>query len=356
MKKPFLILIITGLVVFLTLLLLRVNKNMAGEGITTGTASMFDQTDDNASVSTISIDYLRSLEIDAQPVKIEEELTDGVNYKRYLASFISEGNRVYGLLTVPLGEKPSGGFPAVVFNHGYIAPDQYVTTQKYVEYVDYLAGNGLVVFKIDYRGNGRSEGDPSGSYFSSAYTIDAISALKSLQQFDRVNPQRIGIWGHSMAGNLVLRAMLVSSEIKAGVIWAGAVYSYEDFVKYGINDSSYIHRPYQTREGTGQANRETSPEIQKIRSDPGAIDFNNDFWKSISLTDNLSYLTAPLQIHHATNDPVVNIGYSRDLVEVLKANSKNYQLYEYAGGGHNLASPYFETAMERTVRFFKDNL
>ena len=63
--------------------------------------------------------------------------------------------------------------------------------------------------------------------------------LVVLQKLEQVNKQNIGIWGHSMAGNIVLRTMLVNNNIKAGVIWAGAVYSYKDFAKYGLNDSSY---------------------------------------------------------------------------------------------------------------------
>jgi dipeptidyl aminopeptidase/acylaminoacyl peptidase len=306
--------------------------------------------------SPINIAYLRTLNIQPDPIEIEEELPSGSNYKGYIASYLSEGNKVYGLLTVPLMSAPDGGFPAIVFCHGYTPPAQYVTIDGYVAYVDYLARNGFVVFKIDYRGNGRSEGDPSGSYFSSAYTIDAISALRSLQKYEKVNPQRIGMWGHSMAGNVVLRAMEASDNIKAGVIWSGAVYSYKDFATYGINDTSYTHKPFTTKESTAQKDREISPEIQKIRSDPQSIDFNKPFWTSISLTKNIKYLISPIQIHQATNDPVVNIGYSRDLVQVLKDNGKEYESYEYAGGGHNIVSPYFETAMERTVRFFKDKL
>ena len=70
------------------------------------------------------------------------------------------------------------------------------------------------------------------------YTIDAISALKSLQTLDFVDPDGIGMWGHSMSGNLVLRAMLIEPDVKAGVIWAGAVYSYDDFARYSITDPS----------------------------------------------------------------------------------------------------------------------
>jgi len=306
--------------------------------------------------SPISIDYLRSIKIVGSKITIEEELKQGSNYNQYITSYQSEGNKIYGLLTVPNGEMPKGGYPAIVFNHGYIPPTQYVTTERYIAFVDSFARSGFVVFKIDFRGNGKSEGDPSGSYFSSAYTIDAISALKSLQTFDKVNPNRIGMWGHSMAGNAVLRAMEVTPDIKAGVIWAGAVYSYQDFAKYGINDNSYNHRPFERKVGTQEADREVSTEIQKIRSAPQTINFSSDFWKAISLTENLKYLSSPLEIHHAINDSTVNIGYSRDLTMTLKKQNKKYESFEYEGGGHNIESPYFEVAMQRTVAFFKKNL
>lgn len=352
--KFFLIVFTALITVLMTFVFIRSNKKTEViEKITTFKAN---QKVVKSESSPISIDYLRTLNIISEKIKIEEELANGSNYTRYIASYSSEGNKVYGLLTVPTDKVPENGFPAIIFNHGYIPPSQYQTTEGYVSYVDYLARNGFVVFKIDFRGNGESEGDPSGSYFSSAYTIDITSALKSLQKFEKVNPKKIGVWGHSMAGNAVLRAMLVSSEIKAGAIWSGAVYSYEDFVKYKISDSSYVHRPFENKEGESQKNREVSPEIQKIRSNPELVDFNNEFWTSISLTKNINYLSVPLQIHHSTSDPVVNVAYSKDLVKVLKDNNKIYEFYEYEGGGHNISSPYFEQAMERTVTFFKKNL
>jgi uncharacterized protein len=306
--------------------------------------------------STISIDYLRSLNIDAKAPETIEELTPGSNYKRYIVSYISEGNKIHGLLTVPNENPPEGGYSAVVFNHGYIPPNQYVTTEKYVAYVDYLARNGFVVFKIDMRGNGDSEGMPIGSYFSPGYTVDAISALKSLQKLDYVNKDRIGIWGHSMAGNLVLRAMLVEDEVKAGVIWAGAVYSYEDFAEYRLNDGSYVRRGNDPHYDTRALNRGVSSEITKLRENPKEVNYTSGFWKEASLTSNINYLNFPVQLHHATNDPTVNVGYSRDLEKVLKENNKQYEYYEYSGGGHNIDSPYFEQAMQRTVEFFKTNL
>jgi dipeptidyl aminopeptidase/acylaminoacyl peptidase len=295
----------------------------------------------------LTIAALQELEIEDSELVIEEALEDGSNYARYIASYTSEGNKIYGLLTIPFGDIPEGGFKAIVFIHGYIPPDTYVTTERYVAYVDALARSGFVVFKIDLRGHGESEGEPQGSYFSPAYTIDAISALKSLQQTDFVDPNGIGMWGHSMAGNLVLRAMLIEPAIKAGVIWAGAVYSYDDFTQYGISDTSFV--PPQTETPSRRRS-------QEIRETYGTPNTDVPYWQAVSLTENIAYLESPLQIHHAVDDPVVSITYSYDLVRVLQDNDKTYEFYPYDGGGHNISSPYFEPAMQRTIAFFRANL
>jgi dipeptidyl aminopeptidase/acylaminoacyl peptidase len=300
----------------------------------------------------LTIEYLRGLEIAGSEITFEEELQQTLYYRQHLVSYISEGNKIYGLLTIPNEEPPESGFKAIVFNHGYIPPAAYQTTERYVAYVDYLARNGFVVFKIDLRGHGRSEGEPGGSYFSPGYTIDAIAALKSLQTMDVVDPQGIGMWGHSMAGNLVLRAMLIEPEVKAGVIWAGAVYSYDDLGKYGIDDNTYQPPPTPEAEGTPDSRRRS----QEIFDTYGRPDTGEPFWQAVSLTENIEYLNSPLQLHHAVDDPVVSIGYAFDLAAVLQGNGKVYEFYDYAGGGHNLNSPYFEQAMQRTVAFFRDNL
>ena len=288
----------------------------------------------------------RAKEIVGSDIIIEEVLANGANYAQYIASYLSEGNKIYGLLTVPLGDVPADGFPAIVFVHGYIPPEVYRTTERYVAYVDALARSGFVVFKIDLRGFGNSEGEPSGAYFSPDYTVDTIAALKSLQRMDNVNPQGIGLWGHSMAGNVVLRAMLVEPDVQAGVIWAGAVYSYDDMVRYAIQDPSFRRDQQTTTIRRGSILRETY----------GAPDTDSPFWQAVSLTKNIEYLEAPLQIHHALNDSVVNIGYSQDLATVLQEAGKSYQFHTYEGGGHNIESPYFGDAMQRTVQYFRDHL
>ena len=297
----------------------------------------------------ITIRYLRQLEITGSEITFEEELEPTFYYERHVVSYSSEGNKIYGLLTIPREEPPEAGYKAIVFNHGYIPPSVYRTTERYTAYVDYLARSGFVVFKIDYRGHGRSEGEPTGSYFSPGYTIDSVAALKSLQTLDFVDMDGIGMWGHSMAGNLTLRAMLIEPEVQAGVIWAGAVYSYYDFSEYGIDDNTY--RPPATPEGSDRPRPS-----RMIMETHGRPDTSSEYWRAVSLTENIEFLTSPLQIHHAENDPVVSIRYSEGLLDALQEHDKEYEFFRYEGGGHNLVSPYFVQAMQRTVEFFREHL
>lgn len=309
--------------------------------------------------STLSIDYIKSLNINSKAPVIEQQLASGSNYKRFIASYYSENNKIYGLLTVPNTIEPANGYGGIIFIHGYIPPSEYKTEEKYINYVDSLAKAGFVVFKIDLRGHGNSQGTPSGTYFSNAYTIDALSAFSSLQKLPGINKSNIGFWGHSMAGNIVLRSMLVNNNIKAGVIWAGAVYSYADFAKYGLNDSSYVPRSslnVPSIEPNNPLQIKTNEEILKFRTNRSSVDFNTSFWKSISLTNNINYLNKPLLINHALDDKVVSVNYSKDLVDVLKQNNKTFEYYEYQTGGHNIEGGSFTLAMNRTIDFFKVHL
>lgn len=270
------------------------------------------------------------------------------SYTSYLTSYDSDNLDINGLLTIPSGTMPSTGWPAIVFVHGYIPPSEYITTQKYIDYIDYLARNQFVVFKIDLRGHGQSEGQASGAYYSPDYVIDTLNARAALAQFDQVNPNAVGLWGHSMAGNIVLRSLVVDPTIKAAVIWAGAGYTYEDLRQYRINDSSY--RPPST----------TSPrasERQRLFDTYGQFDPASQFWSQVNPTNYLSDLNSNyLDLHHAVDDSVVSINYSRNLVNVAQKTPLKVELFEYPSGGHNLTGSSFALAMQRTVSFFNKRL
>lgn len=274
-------------------------------------------------------------------------LNSNQNYESFLTSYTSDGLKINALLTKPKKDPPLGGWPAIIFVHGFIPPTLYKTEEKYVAYVDYLAKNGFVIFKIDLRGHGASEGIPGGAYYSSDYVIDTLNAYVALESSDFVNPKKIGLWGHSMAGNIVLRSAVSSPQIPAISIWSGAGFSYEDLQKYRLNDASY--RP--PASNTNQHRRRT-----ELFAKQGQFSLDSDFWKQVAPTNYLPDLKGAVELHHAINDNVVSIEYSRDLNINLNKTSVPHSLFEYTTGGHNIEDPSFTKAMQRTVEFFQKYL
>ncbi|MDO8498854.1 MAG: alpha/beta fold hydrolase [bacterium] len=275
---------------------------------------------------------------------IEQTLSSGINYTQYIASYYSDGLKIYGLLTVPEGEKPKNGWPVIIFNHGYIPPDQYRTTERYIAYVDAFARAGYVVFKPDYRGNGNSEGKPEGAYYSPAYTVDVLNALSSVKKLPEVNPNKIGMWGHSLGGNITLRSLVVSSDIKAAVIWGGVVGTYDDLMNNWQRRVPYTPSP---RELTLR-NRSRQELISKY----GTPSSNPSFWNSLDPNYNLQYVQSPVQLHAGEEDEEVPWQFSQGLDERLKKIGKTVEFYIYPEADHNISEPSFDLAMQRSVSFF----
>ncbi len=290
----------------------------------------------------LTIPYLKNRNYQSSLSELTQVSAD-TNYTSYLTSYQSDGLRINSLLTIPQGQPPEGGWPAVVFVHGYIPPQNYQTEKNYVSYVDYLAKNNLVILKIDLRGHGDSEGDPTGAYYSGDYVIDTLNAYSALENSEFVDKTKIYLWGHSMAGNIVLRALAAKPTIKKVVIWAGAVFSYEDFQEYRISDSSY-RRP--------EERSEHSRNRQELFDLYGTFDPNNWFWQRVPATNYLDDIEGEIQIHHAVDDGVVAIGYSRDLSKRLGEAGIRHEYIEYQAGGHNISGANFSVAMQRVVDFF----
>jgi len=292
--------------------------------------------------SSLSIDALRKGVYPGSDIVIEQTLPPGGNYKRYIASYRSEGLKIYALLTVPDGEKPVGGWPVIVFNHGYIPPAEYKTTERYVAYTDAFSRNGYILFRPDYRGNGNSEGQPSGAYGSNGYTIDVLNAVASLKKYPDANPNKIGMWGHSMGGFITLRSMVVLPDVKAGVIWGGVVGSYADLIN-------------NWRRGTST----TPPAIpsgarrwrQILIDEHGTPEQNPKFWNTLSANSYLTDISGPLQLHHGSADSSVPLAFSETLREAMNAAGKTVELFTYEGDDHNIAGN-LSLALSRSVAFF----
>ena len=297
----------------------------------------------------LQITEMRKVQYPGSDLKIEQTLEDGTNYHQYVASYQSQGLKIYGLLTIPTTDKPEGGYPVIIFNHGYIQPDQYRTTERYVAYVDYFARNGYIVFKSDYRGHGDSEGNPEGGYYSPAYTVDVLNGLASVKKLKEANPDKIGMWGHSMGGSITLRSLVVDpQDIKVAVIWGGVVGTYEDLAYNWRRSAPFV--PSQ-RELALRNNLR-----RQLFEKYGSPSASSPFWRSIDPNFYLSDIKAPVQLHAGSEDEEVPWEFSQGLYDRMKADSKNVEFYTYPGGNHNISEPNFSVAMDRSLSFFNKYL
>lgn len=291
----------------------------------------------------LMIDVMRSQAYPGSEITFIETLSAGANHSRYIVSYQSEGLAIRAYLTVPFGEPPAEGWPIIIFNHGFIPPEQYRTAQNYVNYVTPFAAAGYIVLASDFRGHGSSEGEAIIAYRDPGYTVDVLNAIAAAKTLPGASQERIGMYGHSMGGWITLRSMVISDEIKAGVIWGGVVVSYLDLFE--------LWRPGGDNNGDGDEERGPQRLLREWEEQYGPLEDNQPFWDAISANSYVADLSGPIQLHHATTDEVVPYVFSEILQAEADAAGVSSELFAYEGDNHNI-SVNFWTAMNRSVAFF----
>jgi len=183
-------------------------------------------------------------------------------YNTYMASYQSDGNRVYSRMDIPSSPPSEDGYPVMVFVHGWVgqqdAPSfdfNYKADSLYSRYIDAFVDAGYLVLTPGWRGHGvvngiHAEGFEfmeawdNGSYLSPIfYAIDVLNLIEGIQTIEhidwenwgaketetpRVNHRKIHVTGHSQGGDSALTVMAVSGEnstlkntVYSGSLWSG---------------------------------------------------------------------------------------------------------------------------------------
>ena len=122
-------------------------------------------------------------------------------YREEEVRFGGEGRErsLAGTLTLPEG---GGPFPSVVLIHGSGPLDRNGTImghRPFLVLADHLSRNGVAVLRYDQRGVGRSEGDFWSATLEDL-AADAATAVAFLHGRPEIDPQKIGVIGHSEGG------------------------------------------------------------------------------------------------------------------------------------------------------------
>ena len=256
----------------------------------------------------------------------EGVLNGTIGFTRNLFKYRSEGLDLYGFINIPEGDGP---FPIIFLLHGYVDPAEYNTLDYSVRYADALAKSGYMTIHPNLRGYAPSqEGE---NVLGIGDSIDLLNLIALVRQqagsaglLESADSNRIGLWGHSMGGGIVMRALIVDQDIDAGLLYA-SIHSNEEF-----NLSHF--------EKDGRGNEKVSAPASKLAN--------------LSPSNFLADISAPISIHHGDLDEVVPIEWSRDLCEKLEGLGNSVTCKEYEGQPHTFRNSGDGEFIDDMIDFF----
>lgn len=137
--------------------------------------------------------------------------------------FDAAGTRLRGRLHLPRG---AGPFPAVALAHGFSA----TAAMGLDLYAEVFAAAGIAALVYDHPNLGASDGEPRGEIDPTAQMRGYRHAIDFLKTRAEIDAGRIGVWGTSYSGGLVLVVAAIDRRVRCVVSQVPFVSGWENFV------------------------------------------------------------------------------------------------------------------------------
>ena len=225
--------------------------------------------------------------------------------------------------------------PAIIWVHGSGDGQNYLGWQPgswrmYYAMDQYFAQQGYVILTVDYRGNsGYSRDWATGSYADAggSETGDVNGGADYLKKLPYVDGNRIGVWGLSYGGYMVLQSLVVDPTLFNCAIDVAGV---GDWYTYNVGVSG------------------------RLGSNPSS---NPELWDRSSPVRHLDKLSRPLLILQGTADVNVPFWETLKVVDTLEKLHKPFDLMIYPGEPHWFRRSYvLQDAWRRSEAFFDSHL
>lgn len=142
--------------------------------------------------------------------------------------FTSRGELLRGTLVAP---PAPGRYPAMVSLHGSGPSTRWFALGRARRFAE----AGYVTLIFDKPGTGESQGDWTSMSLDDAAS-DALSAMRFLRRQPEVNPEQVGLWGHSQAGWTISRAAAMADETGFAIVLAGGGVSPQEVERFGYRN------------------------------------------------------------------------------------------------------------------------
>jgi len=303
-----------------------------------------------------TIDGLRQRRYTEGRIRIRETLLESDHFTRYLIEYPSDDLLITGVLQIPTrGTSP---YPVIVMNHGFFSRYIYSSGDGTDRAAEFLNRRGYITISSDYRSWGDSE--VGISLFYSGLAIDVINMINALPSIPQADPDRLGIWGHSMGGGITLKVLTIDPRLKAAVLYSTVSGDFADLIgRWGPGCLGDVY----VGESTFGCN---SSDILPADSPQDLIDayfagtVDPAVLRSVSPIHHLDLVQAPVQITYGSEDGETSAGtppeWSKKLYQAFIEAGKEARLYGHAGEGHSLLADEWFNFMERSAQFFDRNV
>lgn len=240
------------------------------------------------------------------------------------------GDTLHGALLKPRVMEPGKRYPVVVMVYGGPGA-QMVRNSWYPRLLwQHLADRGFAVFQLDNRGSGgRGPAFEAALYghLGEVELADQLAGVEHLRAQDWVDPDRIGIYGHSYGGYMAALALLKAPDrFRVGV-------SASPVSDWRLYDTGYTERFL------------------------GLPDRNAAGYQASSLLPLAPNLRGKLLLVHALMDENVHFQNSADLIDALVAADRTFDLLVLPGERHGYRNPATKRYVtRRVVDYFVEHL
>jgi dipeptidyl aminopeptidase/acylaminoacyl peptidase len=169
-------------------------------------------------------------------------------------------------------------------------------------------------------------------------SVDVLNLIALLKEqgnlpveLAQADSSRMGLWGTSLGGEIALRVLTVSPEIKAAVL-------------------------YSSMSGNQELN---SRQLYRLTQDN---QFQDDTQVPIEMMDRISPLyfyhliTSAVQLHHGMDDSTAPISWAVETCNFLQSAGVSAQCVYYPDVGHIFNRSNFEKLQVSSLEFYKINL